>query len=240
VPSGLALAGAAWTVLLVSAIMLGFKGSDMLVVGITATLMVAAMTGTVVSLANGLLREEPSPEPHAATQEATQSNGATKAFPAARLVDGNVDIFRGLTPSQVSAVAALGTVIRRAGGATLGAEGEEGRHIFVILSGKAQLTAESRIGEMTIRIAEAGESLPLAALLGDGKLITTIKAMTDIEALSIPSARLMELCRERPDIAASLYANVAGILANRYKATLAHFTASAEHAASSSALWANV
>ncbi len=151
-----------------------------------------------------------------------------------------VDIFKDLSASQVQRIAALGQMVSIPSGQLLGKAGEPGHAIFVIVEGQAELTAPSRMGEVTVRIAEPGESLPLAALLGNGSLITTITAMTDMRVLTIPVASLLDLCARSPDIGSRLYATMSEILAGRYKAALAHFTGAAQRAAEAAELWANV
>lgn len=151
-----------------------------------------------------------------------------------------VDIFQGLSAAQVARVEALGRMVHIPSDEVVGKAGEEGSHIYIIVAGKAELTTRSGLGELTVRIAEAGESLPLATLLGKGILITTITAMTDLETLAIPRESLLRLCQSRPEIGACIYANMAEILAGRYKAALAHFTSSTLRAAAARELWANV
>ncbi len=238
-PFAQALAGAAWATLLGAMVTLFFAGDSLLVAGLMGTLMALAMAGFIAAMSVGLFRGEPAEARMETTPFAT-ANARVPGRLMSEVFGRNVDIFRGLTVQQVSAVVALGSVLRPALGEVLGKEREPGQNIYVILSGKAQLTARTSMGHMTIRIAEQGESLPLAALLGDGRLITTITAMSEMEVLAFPTVSLIALCRERPDIGSSLYANVAEILAGRYKATLNHFTATTQMATSAVDLWANV
>jgi CRP-like cAMP-binding protein len=125
-------------------------------------------------------------------------------------------------------------------GQVLGKAGEPGAHLFILMEGKAQLTAPSAIGEITVRIAGPGESFPLATLTGPGTLITTITALTDARLLAIPRADLLALWRKDPTVGMRMYAAIAEVLANRYRSTLAHLTTSAERALQAAGFWANV
>ncbi|MBI4197704.1 MAG: cyclic nucleotide-binding domain-containing protein [Chloroflexi bacterium] len=151
-----------------------------------------------------------------------------------------VDIFRGLSAAQVARVEALGRMVHIPADEVMGKAREDGPHIYIIVAGKVELTTRSGLGEVTVRVAEAGESLPLATLLGKGTLITTMTAMTDLEALAVPRESLLRLYQSHPEIGACIYANMAEILAGRYKAALAYFTSSTLRAVAAGELWANV
>ena len=96
------------------------------------------------------------------------------------------------------------------------------------------------MGELTVRIAGPGESLPLAALIGDGTLLTTALAFSDLRALVLPRERLLTLCAERPDIGMQIFLAVAEILGNRYRSTLHRLTESMDKVVEQTELWANV
>ena len=83
-----------------------------------------------------------------------------------------VDVFARLTREQIATVVALGNRIAVSEGDTLGAGGEAGQNLFIIQSGEVQLTAQSEIGQIAVRLAGPGESFPQAVLLGEGTLIT--------------------------------------------------------------------
>ncbi len=151
-----------------------------------------------------------------------------------------VDIFAELSDAQIDRVVSLGRRARIAAGQELGEAGQLGHSLFIIMDGNAQLSAESAIGEITVRIAGPGESFPLAALIGSGSLITSVKAMTDMEAIEIPRAALLGLFARDAEIGMRIYAAIAETLGNRYDRTLAHLTSSAERALKRADFWANV
>ncbi len=140
----------------------------------------------------------------------------------------HLDIFRGMSAQHIQRVVALGHRIQVEAGEKQGKGGEVAESLFLILSGEASLSAQSDIGEITVRIAGPGESFPLASMLESGTMITTAEAVTDLELLAILRADLMALCSREPEIGMRIYSNVAQIFANRYSATLTQLALSAE------------
>ncbi len=138
-----------------------------------------------------------------------------------------VDIFARLSREQIAAVVALGSRVSVSEGETLGAGGEAGQNLFIIQSGEAQLSAQSEIGQIAVRLAGAGESFPQAVLLGEGTLITAGTALSDMELLQIPRARLLDLCTQDAGIGRGIYAATAQLFANRYSRTLTQLGMSA-------------
>jgi nucleotide-binding universal stress UspA family protein len=136
------------------------------------------------------------------------------------------DIFRSLSQEQIDQVASLAERSRVPAGRALARAGEVGERLFIIISGDAQLSANSAVGAVTVRIAGSGESFPLAALVGLGTLITSAESLTDMELLAIPRASLTGLCAAEPEIGTRVYSAIAEVFANRYSKTLAHLSIS--------------
>ncbi len=138
-----------------------------------------------------------------------------------------VDVFARLSREQIAAVVALGNRVSVAEGDTLGAGGEAGQNLFIIQSGEAQLTAQSEIGQIAVRLAGPSESFPQAVLLGEGTLITAGSALSDMTLLQIPRSRLLDLCTQDAAIGRGIYAATAQLFANRYSRTLTQLGMSA-------------
>lgn len=149
------------------------------------------------------------------------------ARPSEEFDYSTVDVFARLTREQISTVVALGNRIAVSEGDTLGAGGEAGQNLFIIQSGEVQLTAQSEIGQIAVRLAGPGESFPQAVLLGEGTLITAGSALSDIALLQIPRARLLDLCTQDAEIGRGIYAATAQLFANRYSRTLTQLGMSA-------------
>ena len=157
-----------------------------------------------------------------------------------RRVLKEADAFKGMSDEQLDKVASLARRSTVAAGEVLGTGGEPGAHLFVIVQGEAQLSTHSGVGEITVRIAGPSESFPLAARAGAGTLITSAKALTDMELLAIPRSGMLALCSESPEIGMRMYANIADVFVNRYKKTLGRLTAIEERTLKDADFLANV
>ena len=163
------------------------------------------------------------------TRELSERAGAAAAAAGGdNRVFRQIDAFSDLSAEQIDRVVALGRRLNVAAGERLGAAGELGANMFLILEGEAHLTTHSEVGEISVRIAQPGEAFPLAALLGSGSLITSGEALSDMEVLAIPRSDLLLLCSREPEIGMRLYAAIGRLFANRYAETLTHLTISAE------------
>jgi CRP-like cAMP-binding protein len=131
---------------------------------------------------------------------------------------------------QTDEIASIGHLLEIPLGQELGRVGEQGTHRFAIISGRAQLSAGSGLGEITVRVVGPGESFPLAALIESGTLVTTAKAMTEMELIAIPCAQLRELCTRDTDLGMRIYMAIAAAFEERYRKTLVELSASAQKA----------
>lgn len=131
------------------------------------------------------------------------------------------DVFQGLLEGDIDAVAPLVHRTRYPAWEVLGTEGYKGDRLFILVEGEMMLSTRSAVGEITVRITSPGESWPMAALVGDGTLVTSGVSLTDVDVLTIPSNQLADLCRRRPEIGTKVYANIAQLFASRYAKTLA-------------------
>lgn len=153
---------------------------------------------------------------------------------------GRVDIFRELSREQLQVVASLAEEAMISQGETLGKRGELGDALYALLEGHVEFTAGVGEPEITLRVAGPGEALPLASVLGEGRLVTTAQAITDIRALRFSRHRFMELCAARPDIGAHIYRSIAEVALERYGKTVARLTDTVAYALDQVDFWANV
>lgn len=143
---------------------------------------------------------------------------------------GGVDIFSSLRESQVREIASLGRVVRMPEGSVLASEQTVGEAVYAVLDGQVELSAESEVGRITVRIAHAGEAFPLAAIIGTGKIITRAEAMTDLELWRIDRVAFQEFLKSRPEVGLQVYDAAARIMADRYRQTLSRLTHATERA----------
>ena len=151
-----------------------------------------------------------------------------------------VDIFYALSERQINKMISAGRSLSIPAGGEIGVAGDRRNHIFVIIEGKAELSAETAIGAITVRIAGPGETFPLAVLIGAGTLITSATAMTDMELVAIPRSKILALCSEDTEIGMRIYAAIADLLGARYQSTLERLTSSTEQALKKSGYFVNV
>jgi CRP-like cAMP-binding protein len=151
-----------------------------------------------------------------------------------------IDIFSGMSDRQTDVIASIGHMLEIPLGQELGRVGERGSHLFAIISGRAQLSAGSGLGEITVRIVGPGETFPLAALIESGTLVTTAKAMTDMELIAVPCEQLREMCARDPDLGMRIYEAIATVFQRRYRKTLVDLSASAQKALREAGFFTNV
>jgi CRP-like cAMP-binding protein/nucleotide-binding universal stress UspA family protein len=139
----------------------------------------------------------------------------------------SVDLFARLSADQIARIVALGREVNIEEGRSLGEGNEAGQSLYVIISGEAHLTAHAEVGEIAVRLAGPGESFPLAALLGEGALITSGRALSDMTVLQVPRSTFLDLCAHDNALGMGVYANAAQLFANRYSSTLTQLGISA-------------
>lgn len=143
---------------------------------------------------------------------------------------GRADILLGLPSVELEHVAKYAQERHAEADTMLAVERQPGEDIYFILHGRVQLFTRSGVGEITVRVAGPGESLPLAALLDSGVHVTSARAMTDVVALSVKREDLLRLCAGRPALGAHVYRAAATVMARRYNETLQRMTTSLEYA----------
>ncbi|MBI4304881.1 MAG: cytidylate kinase family protein, partial [Chloroflexi bacterium] len=141
-----------------------------------------------------------------------------------------VDIFRALPESQVREIARLGRFVKIPEGTLLASEDTVGEVVYAVLGGEVELSAESEVGRITVRVTQGGESFPLAAIIGTGKIITRAQAMSDLELWRVDRMLLQDYLRRRPDIGLKVYDVAARVMADRYRQTLYRLTHATERA----------
>lgn len=151
-----------------------------------------------------------------------------------------VDIFCDLSLSHLEHIARLGRLLHFPAGMMLAKAGETADTLFLIMDGKVELYTDSPVGEVTVRVVGPCEAFPLAALVGSGQLITSARAMTEVEVFGIPARGLLDLCEFETDIGMRVYKMAAGIMAERYRATLARMTSAMQESLQGADIWANV
>ena len=142
----------------------------------------------------------------------------------------SVDIFAGLPRHQLSLLVPLLEPARFAEDSHLAVERASGHRVYLIRRGTVQLYARSRSGEITVRTAGKGESLPLATLIDGGIHFTSVRAMTPVEVLILEREELLRVCRENPEIGFHVFRATSSVLGRRYNETLQRMIGSIDQA----------
>jgi hypothetical protein len=225
-----------------------------LILGIFTATLAGVWAGIVLSAPVGLgylfaviagymlYRNERGPEPTEAISPVAVASTAAPIPMTAMHDDAlrNVDIFRGLSREHRHMIANMGRIEELRDGEILGVQGGWGDSIYVILDGQVQLLTSTPMGQLTVRIAGPGESLPLAALIGEGRLVTSAIALTAVRALTISRSNLLDLCAIHPDMGMQLFQAIAEVLATRYQSMLNRLGQSMDRIMEQTDMWANV
>ncbi len=159
-----------------------------------------------------------------AGNEAEEAEALNQLIPILK----KVGLFIGLSEQQLVQVASLAQTVQMDAGDVLGEAGDLGENLFIVIRGEAELSFPSEVGKIAVRIAEPGDSFPVAALTGSGTLITSGQALTSMELLAIPVPQIEKLCFQNPDIGLRIYRNITDLFADRYKRTMEHLVLNAE------------
>lgn len=103
-----------------------------------------------------------------------------------------------LTAAERVAVARIGTRRTFAAKSVVCREGEESRHVLVLLKGNAKVTAFGADGrEITMAVRGPGDVIGELAAIDSRPRSATVLALDDVDALAIPGDRFAALCQEQ-------------------------------------------
>lgn len=114
----------------------------------------------------------------------------------------------------------LASNVRFPAGCEIFREGSENRTLFVLHRGWVALEMfVPRRGRVRILTLGPGEMLNWSAVVGSGQMTATAIAVTDVEAIAIPSDRLANCCDEDREFGYHVMRRLAESLAQRLLAT---------------------
>lgn len=129
------------------------------------------------------------------------------------------EIFEGLTDHELRLVAGVGERRSVASGERLAHAGSRGDTLFLILNGEFRLLTHGQ-GEIPVRMAHPGETVPLAVIIDPPVLVTTLEAITEGEVFAIPRMRLLDLFDLQPMLGLQVYRAAAKSFEHRYRKSL--------------------
>jgi CRP-like cAMP-binding protein len=129
---------------------------------------------------------------------------------------GKSPVFAELPPEEMELIAALGESVSVPDGQALFREGDPASHLYLVLAGRLALRM-SLPNQKTLSVAtiEPGEELGWSALRRGKPYTATAVAIGAVEAIRIPSDRLLRLFESNPRMAYVVCRGVIGIVAER-------------------------
>lgn len=130
-----------------------------------------------------------------------------EALPRLGKLVGRIELFDGLTEEQMLRLAGVSSQRTYEEGDLVFGAGEESRELLFVMEGRVRI--ELGDAERVVGRVGAGDSLGEVALLTDTAHSASATAITPVKVGVLPRRRLLELMRQRPDIAVVLYRNLA-------------------------------
>jgi CRP-like cAMP-binding protein len=124
-----------------------------------------------------------------------------------------------LDPTQVEKLAMLATERSFLKDQLIFREGEQGRHFYVIVSGKVALEIKAPRGVLRIQTLEAGDELGWSSVLETGGRHFQARCLSPVRALAFDGGQLQRACREDPGFGYALMCRLLCVVSERLQAT---------------------
>lgn len=102
--------------------------------------------------------------------------------------------------------------------------GEPSTALYLIVTGAACIELCLPCCTATVQCLGRGDVFGWSALLGDAETMFQVRAATDVLALRLDGARLLQLCRADPTLGVDILYRVLRVVAGRVEASEARFT----------------
>lgn len=127
----------------------------------------------------------------------------------------NVPIFRGIEPAKLRLLAFISERNQYQSGENLCRQGEQGDAAFIILDGKADVIVHSDAGDKKVASFKENDIVGEIAILCDVPRTATVRAVSDMNVLTVSKDNFLKLMQEFPDMSLE----VMRVLAQRLEAT---------------------
>jgi CRP-like cAMP-binding protein len=128
-------------------------------------------------------------------------------------------LFAGIEPAMLKEVAMAGEEVAYSAGEWIFHEGEEGKYLYLVLSGKLDLKiamgSEEHPKYADVSSVVEGEAAGIAALLEPHNYSLSAVAVNDVKLAQLDGARLRSLMEENPEFGYKLMSRVAQVLSSR-------------------------
>ena len=122
-----------------------------------------------------------------------------------------VDLFEGLTESQVNALVERSRMRVFAANTIVVSEGDEGNSLFIIQNGSLKAFLTDNVGrEVTLSLLDPGDYFGELALLDEAPRSASVMAVTRSEVLQIPRTAFLELIEVYPACLQLVVRNLVG------------------------------
>lgn len=133
-----------------------------------------------------------------------------------------LDFFRDYSEEHLAKLAAISQVAQFHARQQIFHEHDPAKNVYLIVRGKVSLVICSpKVGCRQIGEASEGELIGWSPLLGRPLLSDTATTTTDVEAIVLDGAALLNVCNEDHDLGYQFMCRVASVLAERLGATRA-------------------
>jgi CRP-like cAMP-binding protein len=132
---------------------------------------------------------------------------------------GQIDLFRGLSGDELSALAAVCSEATFADGQIILQEGEQSRTLWILLEGAAQVELSVKAGERQIAELHAPSIFGESSFFHAGPHSATVKSTGPTRVLRLDRDRFDELINQRSPAALRVSLKAAEILAARLQQT---------------------
>jgi CRP-like cAMP-binding protein len=124
-----------------------------------------------------------------------------------------VDLFEGLTDSELKRLAGICREARYAKGQIVTAQGEEGDELYIVREGLVEVsTGETGEGPHTVVNLGTGQAVGEMALVDRGPRSTTVRCVTEAVLNVIQRDAFEKLCQSHAQIGLIVYRNLAADL----------------------------
>ena len=119
-----------------------------------------------------------------------------------------VPIFEDLSPEDLGQIAEIAREQVFSSGATLCLAGEEGREMFIIVSGQVEVQQGAGAGARVLATRAVGEIVGEMAIIESVPRVATLRALGELRVLVIDAESFNAILRDRPEVSISVLRTV--------------------------------
>jgi CRP-like cAMP-binding protein len=130
---------------------------------------------------------------------------------------GRHELFELLNPKEMEGLSNVSGVVKLREGQRICREGAPASHLFVLLSGRAELRRPAGEGlGLLVDVVTAGSIVGVSALMGTERYLLDAKCMEDSEVLKVEARVLRRILDENPLVGYAIQRRISQIFFQRY------------------------